>query len=68
MPSITAVSVCEKIFNDRWIAMEIVQILQDENIGTDRIVRMLKGHKEAVLNALDVYPGYFKDRMEFLLR
>ena len=68
VPSITAVSVCEKIFNDRWIAMEIVQILQDENIGTDRIVRMLKGHKEAVLNALDVYPGYFKDRMEFLLR
>ena len=68
VPSITAISVCEKIFNDRWIAMEIVKILHNENIGTDKIVRILKGNKGTVLNVLNEYPEYFKDRMEFLLK
>lgn len=68
VPSTTAISICEKIFNDRLLAISIARILIDENIAGDMIIQMIKLQKEYILEILNEYPGYFKDRMTFLLR
>lgn len=67
VPNMTAISVCESIFNDRLLAIEIAQILSDENIGTDKILNMLKVHSEEIFSCLDYYPEYFKDRLTVLM-
>ena len=67
IPNMTAISICESIFNDRLLAIEIAQILSDENIGTDRILNMLKVHSEEIFSCLDYYPEYFKDRLTVLM-
>ena len=64
----TAISICESIFNDRLLAIEISQILFDVNIRTDKIFNVLKSHSEEVFNCLDSYPEYFKDRLSMLMR
>ena len=68
VPNMTAISICESIFNDRLLAIEISQILFDVNIGTDKIFNVLKAHSEEVFNCLDSYPEYFKDRLSMLMR
>ena len=64
----TAISICESVFNDRLLAIEIAQILSDANIGTDKIVNILKVHSEEIFNYLDSYPEYFKDRLSALMQ
>ena len=34
VPNMTAISICESVFNDRLLAIELAQILSDANIGT----------------------------------
>ena len=68
VPSITAVSICEKIFNDRLLALKLTEILDDENIPPDRIVRRLKRKQETIFSVLEEYPVYFCDRLKFALR
>lgn len=67
VPNMTAISVCESIFNDRLLAIEIAQFLSDENIGTDKIINMLKVHSEEIFGCIDYYPEYFKDRLTVLM-
>ena len=61
-------SICEKIFNDRLLALKLTEILDDENIPPDRIVRRLKRKQETLLSVLEEYPVYFRDRLKFALR
>ena len=68
VPNMTAISICESIFNDRLLAIEISQILFDANIGTDKILNILKAHSEEIFSYLDLYPEYFKDRLSMLMR
>ena len=68
VPNMTAISICESIFNDRLLALEIAQILSDENIGTDKILNILKVYSEEVFSCLDSYPKYFKDRLTLLMQ
>lgn len=68
VPNITAVSICEKIFNDRLLALKLTEILDDENIPPDRIVRRLKRKQEAIFSVLEEYPVFFCDRLKFALR
>ena len=68
VPNITAISICEKIFNDRLLALKLTEILDDENIPPDRIVRRLKRKQETILSVLEEYPVYFCDRIKFALR
>lgn len=56
------------IFNDRLLAIELAQILSDANIGTDKILNMLKAHSEEIFSCLDSYPEYFKDRLSVLMK
>lgn len=63
----TAISICEIIFNDRLLAIQIANILCDENIGMDKILNIVKKHSDRILNCLDTYPKYFSDRLTLLL-
>ena len=65
--NMTSVSVCEGIFNDRLLAIQIAQILCDESVGTDKILNMMKNHRDEIFNCLDTYPKYFKDRLSLLM-
>ena len=38
------------------------------NIGTDKILNMLKAHSEEIFSCLDSYPEYFKDRLSVLMK
>ena len=68
VPNMTAISICESIFNDRLLAIEISQILFDVNNGTDNILDILKAHSEEIFSCLDSYPEYFKDRLSVLMQ
>lgn len=67
VPNMTAISICEIIFNDRLLAIQIANILCDENIGMDKILNVVKKHSDRILNCLDTYPKYFSDRLTLLL-
>ena len=67
VPNMTAISVCESIFNDRLLAIQIAQILCNENIGTDKILNFMKAYSEEIFNCLDSYPEYFKDKLTLLM-
>lgn len=62
------ISICESVFNDRLLSIELAQILSDANIGTDKILNMLKAHSEEIFSCLDSYPEYFKDRLSVLMK
>ena len=64
---LSAISICEKIFNDRLLATKISEIIADENVGTDKILEIVKNFKDDILKVLDDYPEYFKDRINLLL-
>ena len=52
----------------RLLAIEMAQILVDVNIGTDKILNMLKAHSEEIFSCLGSYPEYFKDRLSVLMQ
>ena len=56
----TAVSICESIFNDRFLAKEITLITGNNEVSIDDIVLSVKAKKEEVLLLLKNYPSYFE--------
>lgn len=64
----TAISICEKIFNDRVLAEAISEIVQSNTVDTDNILSIIKAYKDNVFALLDEYPEYFYDRLNYLLR
>ena len=67
VPNMTAVSICESVFYDRLLSIELAQILSDTNIGADKILNTLKFHREEVFSCLNSYPEYFRDRLSVLM-
>lgn len=67
VPNMTAIYVCESVFNDRLLAVKISQILSDENIETDKILNVMKDYSEEIFSFLDSYPKYFKDILSVLM-
>lgn len=67
VPNMTAISVCESVFNDRLLAVKISQILSDENIEMDKILNVMKDYSEEIFSFLDSYPKYFKDKLSVLM-
>ncbi len=63
----TAISICEKVFNDRIIATQIAGLLKNDQISSDDIIETLKLNKEEVENLLKEYPEYFTDRFHFIV-
>lgn len=60
----TAVSICEKVFNDRFLANLLSEKIGNNAIATDRIVRIFKKNKGEILDILFDYPTYFSDRVK----
>lgn len=64
----TAVSICEKIFNDRFLANLMAEKLGHGAITTDKIVSAVKAHKDDMLEVLSTYPIYFSERIEWMCK
>ena len=64
----TAISICEKMFNDRVLASKLTEILKSETIDTDNILRIVKWFKDSVFDLLNDYSRYFSERLNHLLR
>lgn len=55
----TAVSICEKIFNDRYLAKKITEIIGNNGVTTEDIITIIKAKKEEIEWLLNDYPAYF---------
>ena len=67
VPTKTAISICEKVFNDRHLSVKIATILGDDNIGTEEIIAIIKNNEERIKEILKGYPEYFEERLRFVL-
>lgn len=68
VPTQTAISICEKVFNDRILSQKITSVLGNDNVETDTIIRLIQFCDTLVLDVLEDYPEYFKDRVDYLIR
>lgn len=64
----TAVSICEKIFNDRFLANLISDELGHDAVGTDSIIDVVELYKDDILKILASYPAYFSERVGWICR
>ena len=64
----TAVSVCEKIFNDRFLANLLADEIGHDAIEANSIVGVMKSHKEDILDILSAYPTYFSERLQWICK
>lgn len=62
----TAVSICEKIFNDRFLANLLADEIGHDSIKIDKIKGAVKLHKENILIILSAYPTYFSERIKWM--
>ena len=56
------------MFNDRILAQKITSVLGNDNVETDTIIRLIQFCDTLVLDVLEDYPEYFKDRVDYLIR
>lgn len=59
----TSISICEKIFNDRYLATVLSNKLGNKLIKEDEIIKYIKSKTDKVKQLLDEYPTYFKKRI-----
>ena len=64
----TAVSVCEKIFNDRFLANLLADEIGHDSIEANSIVGVMKSHKDDILDILPAYPTYFSERVQWICK
>ena len=64
----TAISICEKIFNDRVLASKLSELLMSSTIDTDSILRIAKWFEDDIFALLNNFPEYFSERFKYLLR
>ena len=64
----TAVSICEKVFNDRFLANLLTEEIVHDAIEADSIVGAIKSHKDAILKLLSDYPTYFAERIKWVCK
>ena len=64
----TAVSVCEKIFNDRFLANLLADEIGHDSIEANSIVGVIKSHKDDILDILSAYPMYFSERVQWICK
>ena len=64
----TAVSICEKVFNDRFLANMLAEEIGLDSLETNRIVGAIKLHKDNILILLSDYPAYFSERIKWICK
>lgn len=63
----TAVSICEKVFNERYLANKMAGIIGNNAIQNDSIIGAVKVFKPQILEFLLDYPSYFTSRIKWLM-
>ena len=56
----TEISICERVFNDRFIAKEITNIIGNKELSLNDIVHAICNKKKEILLLLANYPSYFE--------
>ena len=56
------------MFNDRILSQKITSVLGSDSIETDKIVRTIQFCDTLVLEVVEGYPEYFKDRINYLIK
>ena len=64
----TAVSICEKIFNDRFLANLLADEIGHDSIEANSIVGVIKSHKDDILDILSAYPTYFSECVQWVCK
>lgn len=64
----TAVSVCEKIFNDRFLANLLADEIGHDAVEANSIVGVIKLHKDDILDILSAYPTYFSEHVQLICK
>ena len=64
--STTAVSICEKVFNDRVMAEDLVSLLNNRHVSNDEITSMIKFRREKLSAYLEDYPSFFQDKIKYI--
>lgn len=65
--TITEISICEEVFNDRYIAKSIAEKLHDANIQNTDIINALKRKQDEIHSLLANFPQYFAGKLSDLL-
>lgn len=66
VPTKTAASICEKVFNDQQLSISISKIIGDSEVDSDEIIGAIKNKEEEVLDFLKPFPTFFTDRIHFI--
>lgn len=64
----TAASICEKIFNDRFLANLLADKIGHDAIEANSIVDVIQSHKDDILDILSAYPTYFSERVQWICK
>lgn len=62
VPNLTAISICESLFWDRYIAIEIATIIHHESATSSDLDVYLLSNKDNIRSYLDNMPSYFTER------
>lgn len=62
VPNLTAISICESLFWDRYIAIEIATIIHHESATSSDLDVYLISNKDNIRSYLDNMPSYFTER------
>ena len=65
--SITAIAVCETVFNDRFLAETMSETMRSD-IQETEIIDVLKYHSDVILSFLRPFPDCFSDKIEMIIR
>lgn len=60
----TEISICEKIFNDRYLAGIISKTIGDNGVKSEDIIATVKAFKEKIMPKLNKYPEFFANTIE----
>ena len=60
----TAVSICEKIFNDRYLAKRMTKIIGKNGVSAEDILSITKAKKEEIEQLLSDYPTFFTNAIQ----
>lgn len=67
VPTRTAITLCEKLFNDRVIVNELTDVIGTDTLDNDNYISVLEYCQESLFRKLDVYPDNFSNRLKFVL-
>ena len=69
VPSLTAISICESLFWDRYIAVQVSNILRNESLTSSDLDLYLMLNKDRIHAYLEELPSYFSERFSnFIVR